>query len=275
MTASYSLYSLVIMRTRSPQPHSHPVTSRSAQPQKIKPPASVSQPQSIPKSDQPAVKSVRPPIKLAQPSAKSNQLAAQSARPAVKSAQPAVKSARPAVKSVQSAAQSAQLSAPLLTIICDTMILLIAVGLGLLLHALVVIVWPATATAADGQMLKWIPFGGIISIAAWYLLIDLLRCGYSQAHLPFNYPQRHIRRFYWERLELILSTIAASLLLMCLCLLMPGQPLISKVFLAAVAALIAFAVRQTIPSRRQAFAASTSVFSLAMMMVAIASIVTG
>lgn len=171
----------------------------------------------------------------------------------------------------QSSFERSQSFAPLFTVICDVMILLVTIGLGLLLHVLVVVVWPATASPFDGQMLEWMPFWAITSTAAWYLVVDLLRCGYSRAHLPFNYPQRDVRRFYWERLELILSTIATCLLLLCLCILMPGQPLISKLFLAAITALTAFAVRQTIPSRRQAFAASTSVFSMAMLVVAIAS----
>lgn len=155
------------------------------------------------------------------------------------------------------------------------MILLVTVGLGLILHALVIMVWPSNLITADVQILKWMPFQAVTSIAAWYLFVDLLHCGYSQAHLPFNYPQRDIQRFYGERLELISGTVAANLLLMCLCLLMPSQPLVSKIFLTAIAALTAFAMRQTMPSRQQAFAASTGVFSLAMLLVAIANVISG
>lgn len=158
-----------------------------------------------------------------------------------------------------------------LTLACDVMFLLITVGAGLLLHALVVVVWPMDASSFQRQMVEWLPFGAITTTAAWYLLVDSLRCWLSRRHLPFNYPLRDIQRFYGERAELILGTIAAHLLLLCLCLLMPQSPLFSKLFLAGVVAAIAYAVRQSMPSRQLAFAASTGVFSFAMFVVTIAN----
>lgn len=157
-----------------------------------------------------------------------------------------------------------------LTLACDVMFLLITVGVGLLLHALVVMIWPTDAGSLQKQVVEWMPFWAMTIAAAWYLLVDSLRCWLSRRHLPFNYPLRDIQRFYGERAELILGTMAAHLLLLCLCLLMPRHPLVSKLFLAGVVAVVAYAVRQSIPSRQLAFAASTGVFSFAMFIVTIA-----
>lgn len=157
-----------------------------------------------------------------------------------------------------------------LTLACDVMFLLIAVGAGLLLHALVVVVWPTDGSRFQQQMVEWMPFWATTTTAAWYLFVDSLRCWLARRHLPFNYPLRDLRRFYGERAELILGTIAAHLLLLCLCLLMPRQPLISKLFLSGIVAVVAYAVRQSIPSRPLALTASTGVFSFAMFIVTIA-----
>ena len=166
---------------------------------------------------------------------------------------------------------SAPLWAVSLTLACDGMMLLTTIGVGLLLHVLVVSIWPTDAELFQKQMLEWMPFWALTTTAAWYLLVDVLRCWLSRRHLPFNYPLKDIQRFYWERTEMILGTIAVHLLLLCLCLLMPRQPFISKLFLSAVVAVGAYAVRQSIPSRKLAFAASTGVFSCAMFIVTIAA----
>ncbi|MGF1460045.1 MAG: hypothetical protein ACFBSG_13595 [Leptolyngbyaceae cyanobacterium] len=161
----------------------------------------------------------------------------------------------------------------LLTGACDLAFLLMASGVGLILHVLVIVVWPSTVDQLQRQVIEQMPFWAITTTAAGYLMIDGLRCRYARNQLPFNFSQRDIQRIYWQRLELIIGTAATHLLLLCLCLLMPGQPLFSKLFLSAIVALIAAAVGQSFPSRRAGFAASMGVFSGAMMMVTIAAMI--
>ena len=64
--------------------------------------------------------------------------------------------------------------------------------------------------------------------------------------------------------------IASHLVLLCLCLLMPSQPLVSKLFLSSIVALVALAARKSVRSRKNAFAASMTIFSTAMLMITMA-----
>lgn len=160
----------------------------------------------------------------------------------------------------------------LLTLTCDVTFLLIAVGIGLLLQALIVSVWPSTGNLSEKGMVEWMPFGAVVSSATGYLLRDLRQCWRSSGLLPFDYGENIFQQIYWRRLELILWEIASHLVLLCLCLLLPDEPLVSKLFLSGIVALISLAVHKSIPAQRSAFAASTGVFSMAMFVITMANL---
>lgn len=160
----------------------------------------------------------------------------------------------------------------LLTLACDVTFLLMSLGAGLLLQALVVGVWPPTGNMLEKEMVEWMPLGSIASSAGWYLLQDIRRCWQRHRSLPFDYTAWIFQQIYWRRLELILWAIASHLVLLCLCLLLPDKPLFSKVFLSSIVGLIALAVHKSIPAQRQAFAAASSVFSVSMFVIMVASI---
>lgn len=158
-----------------------------------------------------------------------------------------------------------------LTIVCDFTFLLMTVGAGLVLNALFLAVWPSADRGFTIGLVSELPLWTTSSIAGWFLVRDGLRSQRQHALLPFDCTDVMVRHIYWHRFELILWAIAAHLVLLCLCLLMPNQPLISKLFLASVIALIALAVRKSIPAQKVAFAAATGVFSLAMLLISIAA----
>ncbi|MDB9527769.1 hypothetical protein PN498_17370 [Oscillatoria sp. CS-180] len=157
-----------------------------------------------------------------------------------------------------------------LTLACDVMLLLTTVGAGLLLYALIVSVWPPAGSVVERDLVKWMPLSSIATSAAWYLFRDVLRCQQASSTLPFDYTEAIFQQIYWRRLEIILWAIASNLVLLCLCLLLPAQPFISKLFLSSVVALIALAVHKSIPTQRLAFSAATGVFSAAMFLIMMA-----
>ncbi len=156
-----------------------------------------------------------------------------------------------------------------LTLICDVMLLLLSIGSGLLFYALVLVVWPAEGNSAERSLLEWMLLSTLVSTAGWFLLTDLWRSGRSQASLPFDYPRPMVRCIYGRRLEILLWVIASHLLLLCLCLMMGDRPFISKLFFTSVVALGAVAARKSIPSDSLAFGMATSLFSFAMLLIAI------
>jgi hypothetical protein len=157
-----------------------------------------------------------------------------------------------------------------LTLACDLMFLSVTLGIGILLQILVTTVWPPTVNATDKAMMEWLPFWAVMTTGLGYLLLDLWRCFKRRSQLPFQADAQAIYQLYWRRFELIIDTIAAHLLLLCLCLLLPQHPFFSKVFLSAALALLAYCLGRGMPSRQQAFVASTGVFTIAMLAIAIA-----
>ncbi|HEY9890060.1 MAG TPA: hypothetical protein V6D02_16760 [Candidatus Obscuribacterales bacterium] len=159
-----------------------------------------------------------------------------------------------------------------LTLACDCTCLVMAVGAGLVCRAAVAAVWPATGNGAERTLVESMSFWGTVTPAVWFLWRDAWRWGRRDRPLPFDYGEAVTRQLYGQRCELGVWAIAANFTLLCLCLLMPQQPLFSKLFLSSIVALVALAVRQSIPAQRLAFAASTGVFSLAMLLIGIAGV---
>jgi hypothetical protein len=152
----------------------------------------------------------------------------------------------------------------------DAMILLLALGLGILLQVLTLSIWTDAVDSAAQSQLEWMPCWTLLTTALWFGIGDSYRSLRAFARLPFDYPSRVVRWIYWRRFETIFWAIASYLVLLCLCLLLPNQPFVSKLFLTVLVAGIAFAVRKSIPSPGTAFAFSTSIFSLVMFIIAIA-----
>lgn len=157
-----------------------------------------------------------------------------------------------------------------LTLACDLMFLSVTIGIGILLKMLVIAVWPPAISATERQMMEWMPFWAVITTAIGYLLLDLGRCFTARDRLPFHADAKTIYRIYGRRLELVIDTIAGHLVLLCLCLLMPNHPFFSKLFLSAALSLLAYFLGRGMPSRQQAFVASSGVFTFAMLVIAIA-----
>ena len=168
--------------------------------------------------------------------------------------------------------QPPTLPALTLTIVCDLTFLLMTAGAGVLMHALVVGIWPVTQSSLEKEMLEWMPFWALLSTAAWFLLTDGLRHWRARRPLPFDLAPEAAQELYWQRFEVIVWAIASHLVLLCLCLLMPNQPLISKLFLSSIVALVTLAARKSVRSRKNAFAASMSIFSMVMLMISIAGV---
>jgi hypothetical protein len=157
-----------------------------------------------------------------------------------------------------------------LTIACDITFLLMTVGAGLVLHAVVIAVWPPMGNSLEREMLEWMPFWAITTAAAWFLFVDGMRCINANSLLPFDCTEAVVRHIYWQRFEIVLWAIASHLVLLCLCLLLPDKPLFSKIFLSSIVALAALAVRKSIPAQKLAFAASVGVFSFTMLVITVA-----
>lgn len=159
-----------------------------------------------------------------------------------------------------------------LTIACDLTFLLMTAGAGLLMYTLVVGVWPTTQNSLEKEMVEWMPFWALTSTAIWFLLTDGLRHWRARRPLPFDLAPEAAQELYWQRFELLVWALSSHLVLLCLCLLMPNQPLISKLFLSSIVALVTLAARKSVRSRKNAFAASMSIFSMVMLMISIAGV---
>ena len=121
-----------------------------------------------------------------------------------------------------------------LTIACDLTFLLMTAGAGVLMHALVVGIWPVTQSSLEKEMLEWLPSWALISTAAWFLLTDGLRHWQAPRTLPFDLAAVAAPELYWQGFEAMGWAIASHLVLSGLCLLMPGQPRFSKEFLTSI-----------------------------------------
>jgi len=160
--------------------------------------------------------------------------------------------------------------AVVLTLACDLMFLSATIGIGILLQILVTTVWPLTLSAAEKEMMAWMPFWAVVTTSIGFLLLDGWRCFKRRAQLPFQADPQAIYTLYWQRFELVIDAIAAHVLLLCLCLLLPSHPFFSKLFLTAAVALLAFFLGRGMPTRQLTFVASTGVFTMAMLVIAIA-----
>jgi hypothetical protein len=152
-----------------------------------------------------------------------------------------------------------------MTLVCDVMLLLVAIGSGLVFYVLTLVVWPATGNPVERELIEWMPVWTLTTTALWFLAVDGIKGLRPSRRMPFEYPERIVRQIYRQRLETLWWAIAAHLILLCLCLLLTSQPFISKLFLSLVVALVALAARKGIPDQNMAFAASTGIFSMAML----------
>jgi hypothetical protein len=150
------------------------------------------------------------------------------------------------------------------------MLLLNAIGIALLFYVLTLIVWPAAPSPVERELIEWMPGWTLVSTALWFIGVDGFKGWRPSHHIPFEYPDHVVRQIYRQRLETLWWAIAAHLLLLCLCLLLTNQPLISKLFLSLVVALLALVARQGIRNPNLAFAVSTSIFSVAMLAITLA-----
>ncbi len=160
--------------------------------------------------------------------------------------------------------------AVVLTLACDLMFLSVTIGIGILLQILVTTVWPPTVSTVEKEMMEWMPFWAVVTTSIGYLMLDSWRCFRHRSQLPFQADAKDIYSLYWRRFELVIDAIAAHVLLLCLCLLLPSHPFFSKLFLSATLALLAFFLGRGMPTRQLAFVASTGVFTCAMLVIAIA-----
>lgn len=171
----------------------------------------------------------------------------------------------PAESPSQASAQQQQ--AGPISLLCDAMFLLVAIGFALLLSGLFSSFWPATVPDAERAIVHFTTSTLLIFGWAAFILLDLSRYLGHPQRLPFAYPHRVTRAIYAQRLEVWLSLLAFNLLLFSLCSVLPGVAIASKLFLAAILALSVFAIRKSIPARRLAVAASVGMFFLAMLLV--------
>jgi lysylphosphatidylglycerol synthetase-like protein (DUF2156 family) len=157
-----------------------------------------------------------------------------------------------------------------LTLACDITLFLVALGVGLAINAPLAKNWPASASVLEHTTIKQMPFWTMTSISGWFLLKDVWCCYRPHGWLPFDKTAPTAQHLYWQRFEFMWYAIASCLVLICLCLLMPAYSLVSKIFFASVITLVALAVRQSIPIPTRAFAASTGVFAVTMLIISIA-----
>ena len=176
---------------------------------------------------------------------------------------------KPEISLVQQRSAKRQHSG-VLTLACDMSFLLATIGAGLILNVLVAAVLPSSSGSLERAIIEWLPFWLITLIAGGFLLRDCLRCLNRTNVMPFDCTDLMVQHIYQQRLEMIVWAISAHFVLLCLCMLMPTQPFFSNLFLSSVIALVALAVRQSIPAQKLAFAASTGIFSLAMLVIGIA-----
>lgn len=158
-----------------------------------------------------------------------------------------------------------------LTLACDGMFFMVSVGLALVFRAVVIALWPAAGSAVDRAIVEW---GGALLLLGewlWFLSLDAFRCSQNRnSQLPFSYTGTVVRRIYRRRMEISGWTIAISAILLFLCVLFVGTPLISKLFLASVIALVVCAIRKSIPFERLSCAMAVGVFLTTVTAIAIA-----
>ena len=108
--------------------------------------------------------------------------------------------------------------------------------------------------------LPWFVFIACVAPALWNLLLDTLSAASRPARLPFAYSQTQAKAIYAKRLHLALAAIYFAFMLVAFCWSVPSMLMFSKLFVAAVFALALYALGQSIPSRRQSFVVTGSLF---------------
>jgi hypothetical protein len=104
---------------------------------------------------------------------------------------------------------------------------------------------------------------GWLSFTGW----DLYKVAGATQLLPFEYTERVVRHIYIQRLETLGWAVAFNVILLSLCLVLPEVALFSKIFLAAVFALVLLAVRKSIPNQAIAIYSSLGVFLVSLVMI--------
>lgn len=160
-----------------------------------------------------------------------------------------------------------------LTLACDLMFLLVAVGTGLVFQVVTAMSWPELSNGLEKKFVTWLPIVCLTGAWLWFLCVDGVRGIQTTEFVPFEYTRRVVQHVYLRRLEISLWVIAFSTILLCLCLSLATISLFSKLFLSAVMALVVLAVRKSIPLGRLSFALASGVFLLTLGGVVIANIV--
>ena len=162
--------------------------------------------------------------------------------------------------------------AALLTLACDFMFLMVSVGVAIVFRAVVIALWPQSGSSVEKGIVEWFAVLALLGGWLWFLGLDALRCIKPSRLLPFEYTERVVQHIYLRRMEISLWMIASSLTLLCLCLFFVGTPLISKLFLASLVALVVLAVRKSIPFGRLSFAIAVGIFFASTIAIAISSV---
>lgn len=156
-----------------------------------------------------------------------------------------------------------------LTLACDAMFLLVAIGVTLIFRAVVVMTWSEGAALGQRDLVRGIVVVSLMGSWLWFILRDGLRSTHPTKPLPFEYTDRVVRHLYTRRLEWLVWAAAVNVILCSLCAAFPNVPLFSKVFMALVFGLSVLAVRKSIPNVRVAMASAVSVFIAAMILIAV------
>lgn len=160
-----------------------------------------------------------------------------------------------------------------LTLACDLMFLLVAVGVGLVFQAAAAMGSPEVGSGFEKAFVAWSPTLCLTGVWLWFLLVDGIRGMHPTQFVPFDYTRRVVQHVYLRRLEISIWIVAFSTILLYLCLSLATIPLFSKLFLSAVMALVVLAVRKSIPLGRLSFAMASGVFLLTLGGIVIANIV--
>lgn len=163
--------------------------------------------------------------------------------------------------------------AVLLTIACDLMLLMVAVGAAFLFRALVLMLWPEAGSDGEKSVVEWLVFLVLVGSWLWFLVTDLFQGIQPSQLVPFEYEESVLQHIYLRRLEISLLMVASGTILLCLCLFFISIPLISKLFLASLIALAMIAVRNSIPDGRLSFATASVIFIAAIVAIKITNLV--
>lgn len=147
-----------------------------------------------------------------------------------------------------------------LTISCDFMFLMVTAGAAIVFRTLVFTLWPESGDNLEKSIVEWLPILVLLGLWFWFLGTDAARCIQPFRRLPFECTERVVWNIYMRRMEISLWIIASSLVLLCLCLFFGGSPLVSKLFLSSVVALIILTVRKSIPFGRLSVAIAVGIF---------------